>query len=158
MKVSTFPPILPISFRVDAEDLRGNTIGYISGWVSPSALVGDRMEVRKYTRWSSKLPKLSSQADKINEAELGPMMAYAMGKLAQDRGLKKVEFMAIYDSELQHQKLLRYYRFIGCKKVRAVGEELTEDIPLRLLYGGVGTLFEADVDVQMRRWAPRFRR
>jgi len=128
------------------------------------------MEVRKFTRWSPRgisatrpgtaigvVEREEEGRRKLNLADLGPLMAYAMGKLASDRGLKKVEFLAIFDSELQHKNLVRYYKFIGCRKVRSVGEELAEDVPLRLLYGGVGTLMETDVEENLRRWANRFR-
>ncbi|GAB5369622.1 hypothetical protein AAMO2058_001421100 [Amorphochlora amoebiformis] len=153
IRVSTFPPLLPVTFKVETLDLSGQTLGYISGWIAPDSLLGDRMEVRKYTRWSSSLSKSKS----VVEAEIGLLMAYATCKLAKERGLDKVQFLAIYDSEFQHKKLLRYYRFIGCKPVRQVGEEATADIPLRLLYGGVGTLMEGDVNISLARWANRFR-
>eukprot|EP00468_Gymnochlora_sp_CCMP2014_P012333 CAMPEP_0167753574 /NCGR_PEP_ID=MMETSP0110_2-20121227/7791_1 /TAXON_ID=629695 /ORGANISM="Gymnochlora sp., Strain CCMP2014" /LENGTH=135 /DNA_ID=CAMNT_0007639359 /DNA_START=411 /DNA_END=818 /DNA_ORIENTATION=- len=133
-------------------DLKGNPVGYISGWVSPDTMLGDRMEVRKYTRWSK------SDMNDINDSEVGLLMAYATCMLAQDNGRNKVQFLAIFDSELQHKSLVRYYRFMGCKKVRVVGEDQIADIPLRLLYGGVGTLMEGEASTSLRRWARRFRR
>mmetsp|Transcript_19907 Transcript_19907/g.37428 ORF Transcript_19907/g.37428 Transcript_19907/m.37428 type:complete len:114 (-) Transcript_19907:180-521(-) len=112
------------------------------------------MEVRKYTRWTG--GGIGEQ--KIALSDIGPFMAYATCKLAKDRGLDKVQFLAIFDSEFQHRNLVRYYKFIGCKPVRVVGEELSSDYPARLLYGGIGTLMEGEVETSLRRWAKRFRK
>lgn len=54
----------------------------------------------------------------------------------------------------QHAKLLKYYRFFGFKAVKTVGDGGLADLPDQVVWGGVGTRLDADVDYMLRRWSP----
>ena len=56
---------------------------------------------------------------------------------------KKARLLAIRDDERQHARLVRYFLRRGFKKVREVGSAPT-DLPLRLVWGGAGSLLVAD--------------
>ena len=53
--------------------------------------------------------------------------------------------------EFQHKRLVRYYRRVGFKVVKYVGEEV-RDIPDRLVWGGCGTLMKEDVSILLDKW------
>ena len=71
---------------------------------------------------------------------------------AQEKGCSIAEFLAIDDEEFQHKRLVRYYRRVGFKVVKYVGDDV-QNIPDRLIWGGCGTLMKEDVDVLIQKWA-----
>ena len=70
----------------------------------------------------------------------------------KENGCQMAEFLAIDDESFQHKRLVRYYKRVGFRVVKYVGDGIT-DIPDRLVWGGCGTLMEAEIDVLMRKWA-----
>ena len=56
---------------------------------------------------------------------------------------EKARLLAINDDERQHARLVRYFFMRGFKKVRDVGSHPL-DLPLRMVWGGAGTLMAAD--------------
>lgn len=53
-----------------------------------------------------------------------------------------------------HQRLVRHYaKLYGFGVVRVVTGTL-RDIPDMLIWGGVGTRMDADIESQLRRWRP----
>ena len=62
------------------------------------------------------------------------------------------EFLAIDDEEFQHKRLVRYYRRVGFRVVKYVGDDF-QDIPARLVWGGCGTLMEENIDVLIQKWS-----
>lgn len=52
---------------------------------------------------------------------------------------------------------MRYYTLFGFKVVKYVGDDI-QDIPARLVWGGCGTLMEADIDGLLERWTVMMQR
>ncbi len=65
-------------------------------------------------------------------------MAWALEKTI----CKSARLLAIHDDPRQHKRLTRYFRMRGFNFVRDVGSA-PSDLPLRLVWGGAGTLMVA---------------
>ncbi|KGG12257.1 MULTISPECIES: hypothetical protein [Prochlorococcus] len=66
-------------------------------------------------------------------------MAWAL----EETVCRKARLLAIYDENFQHHKLIRYFQRRGFQIVRSVGSA-PFDLPLRLIWGGSGSLMTAD--------------
>ena len=123
-----------------------NVLGYVEGFVRPAGgiLHADKMEI--FERGGG-------------GTFLGPglLVAYVCFLHGKDCGCKIAEFLAIDDAEYQHKRLIRYYKIMGFREVRYVGEEI-RDIPDRLVWGGVGTLMTEDIDAVLTKWTRIIRR
>jgi len=71
---------------------------------------------------------------------------------ASEVGCKKCELLAIDDGNEYAEKLVRYYGRLGFKTVRVVGDNGLKDLPDLLVWGGVGTRMNADVDELLEKW------
>ncbi|GMH69155.1 hypothetical protein TL16_g12856 [Triparma laevis f. inornata] len=96
----------------------------------------------------SLLKTISSEIDTRN---LGVMLGCLGLRWGYDRGLNKVEFLAIDDDDFQHKRLVRHWRRLGLKEVRYVGDEV-KDVPDRLVWGGRGMLMEGDTAGLLEKW------
>ena len=56
---------------------------------------------------------------------------------------KKTRLLAICDEEYRHKCLVRYFSMRGFEIIREVGSSPT-DLPLRMVWGGAGSLMAAD--------------
>lgn len=75
-----------------------------------------------------------------------------------DCGCKKAELLAINDTDFYHSKLVRFYTRIGFKTVYEVrGGSSLEDLAHMLVWGGVGTRMDADIEELMIKWCTRFK-
>lgn len=71
---------------------------------------------------------------------------------ASEVGCKKCELLAIDDGNEYAEKLVRYYGRLGFKTVRVVGDNGLKDLPDLLVWGGVGTRMNGDVDELLEKW------
>jgi len=117
-----------------------NVLGYVEGFIRPTGgiLHADKMEIFKKGGGGTFLGP-------------GLLVAFVCFLHGKDCGCKTAEFLAIDDAEYQHKRLIRYYRMMGFREVRYVGEEI-RDIPDRLVWGGVGTLMTEDIDAVLTKW------
>ncbi|KAK4768843.1 hypothetical protein SAY86_026993 [Trapa natans] len=74
-----------------------------------------------------------------------------------DCGCRIAELLAINDSDLYHSKLVRFYTRIGFKAVHEVTGSTMGDLAHMLVWGGVGTRMDADIDELMVKWCSRFK-
>lgn len=74
-----------------------------------------------------------------------------------DCGCKTAELLAINDSDLYHSKLIRFYSRIGFKAVHEVTGSTVGDYGHMLMWGGIGTRMDADVEELLIRWCTRFK-
>ncbi|MCD7451145.1 hypothetical protein HAX54_009770 [Datura stramonium] len=74
-----------------------------------------------------------------------------------DSGCRKAELLAIYDTELYHSKLVRFYTRIGFNSVHQVSGESLGDVGHMLVWGGVGTRMDADIEELLVKWCTRFK-
>ena len=62
-----------------------------------------------------------------------------------------IEFLAIDDDDYTHKRLIKYYSMFGGKYVKYVGDDF-QDIPDRMIWGGCGTLMDAEIDYLLPKW------
>lgn len=100
-----------------------------------------------------------SEGERIRGGVLGVglLLGGATFSYALSCGCTKAEILAINDDDSWHERLLRYYSYFGFKRVRSVGDNGLRDIPDLLVWGGVGTRMDADVESMLRKWTPAFR-
>ena len=63
---------------------------------------------------------------------------------------RRARFLAIRDNDDQHRRLLRYFRCKGFSTIREVNAALW-DLPLRMVWGGAGTLMSGDLQTVLSR-------
>jgi hypothetical protein len=63
---------------------------------------------------------------------------------------RSARLLAIRDNDLQHRRLVRYFRRLGFSAIREVGAAAA-DLPLRLVWGGAGLLMRGDCDEGLAR-------
>lgn len=72
------------------------------------------------------------------------MLAKAIAAYGFEQGCTKAEILAINDDDETHRKLVLYYKRLGFKPVREVTGGIA-DLPHMLVWGGVGTRMDADL-------------
>ncbi len=129
-------------------------LGYVEGFVRPAGQILhlDKMEVFKpvVERVKRQVPE-SLNFGGISFG-VGLLMGYTCLLYGKEKGCRGAEFLAIDDEVFQHKRLVRYYKRVGFRVVKYVGDGIT-DIPDRLVWGGCGTLMREDIDVLIRKWA-----
>lgn len=70
-----------------------------------------------------------------------------------ERGCRTAELLAINDTDEYHQKLVRYYGRLGFKTVRVVEGGSLGDLAHMLVWGGVGTRMDGDIEQLLARWS-----
>ena len=132
-------------------------VGYVEGFLRPGGTIlhADKMEIGKSASHSLARRRNGGGGGTF----LGPglLLAYVCFLHGRECGCKHAEFLAIDDAEFQHQRLIRYYKMMGFREVRYVGEEL-KDIPDRLVWGGCGTLMTENIDDILTKWTRIIRR
>jgi hypothetical protein len=63
---------------------------------------------------------------------------------------RSARLLAIRDHEVQHRRLVRYFRRLGFESIREVGAAAA-DLPLRLVWGGAGLLMRGDCAAGLER-------
>lgn len=86
---------------------------------------------------------------------IGLLIGCLCVRYGHDQNCKIAEFLAIEDSEFQHKRLVRHYKRLGLNVIRYVGEDIS-NIPDRMVWGGVGTLMNADIVTLLTKWSPTF--
>ncbi|KAI3472465.1 hypothetical protein Pfo_031105 [Paulownia fortunei] len=72
-------------------------------------------------------------------------------------GCRTAELLAINDTDLYHSKLVRFYKRIGFKEVYEVTGSSLGDLSHMLVWGGVGTRMDANLEDLMIKWCSRFK-
>ncbi len=131
---------LVVAEQVDDKIIR--ILGEMKAWAYPRTrgLQLDTMKV---------LPKA--------DYKVGPLIwAATMTWALEKTPCRQARLLAIRDDPLKHAKLTRYFKWQGFRTVRDVGSKPT-DLPLRLIWGGAGSLMIANCDQVLEknylRWA-----
>ncbi|XAR52927.1 hypothetical protein NMG60_11021262 [Bertholletia excelsa] len=74
-----------------------------------------------------------------------------------DCGCTTAELLAINDSDLYHSKLVRFYTRLGFKAVYEVTGSSLGDLAHMLVWGGIGTRMDADINHLLFKWCSRFK-
>lgn len=83
------------------------------------------------------------------------LLAAACGWALECTACRRARFLAIHDDDLQHRRLVRYFRGLGFTPLRELGSA-PADWGARLLWGGSGLLMEGDCVDTIRRCARRW--
>ncbi|CAM9350618.1 unnamed protein product [Choristocarpus tenellus] len=148
-------------YRIEARRQSGEVAGYTTGFHYGNLLHLDTMQTQRkssaYAPGAPNAPPPDRDIPWIARSEsgfqLGAVLGCAALRYGWERGARRVELLAIKDLQNQHRRLVRYYRMAGFREVREVGDDL-ESFKDRLVWGGVGTLMEANVEKFMGRWTP----
>ncbi|KAJ7967576.1 Acyl-CoA N-acyltransferase [Quillaja saponaria] len=138
-------------FRITAKSLEtqkelGRAEGLIRVWVRGKILHLDSIRLRRET--------LEMERSIFG---IGLFIGAVAIRYGYDCGCKIAELLAINDSDLYHSKLVRFYSRIGFKTVHEVTGSSMGDIAHMLMWGGVGTRMDANVDELMIKWCRRFK-
>jgi hypothetical protein len=178
ISLSTLGPFYRTVIRLsikDEADPKGKIIGVTSGTITSPLLRQDAMKIYGVNTGNqlSRKESLKKYRGWTSPTTFGLSLilgAYGM-RYAYDQGCTKAELLAINDNDRQHMILRRHYQRLGLKPVREVTEDLScipgkrthllsssltnccTARPDRLVWGGVGTLMEADIVEVMARHA-----
>ena len=128
-------------------------IGYVEGFLRPGGTILhlDKMEVWKKAVDRARKENPEGYKNGGNVFGVGYLLGYLCLLHGKENGCIDAEFLAIDDEEYQHKRLVRYYKNIGFKVIKYVGEDVG-DIPARLVWGGCGTLMREKVDALLEKW------
>ena len=133
LRVQIRRPVNLWTFRLSVGKIVGpekvQILGEMKAWAynGINGLQLDTMQVRK------DVPK------GIGHLIWASTMAWAI----QETNCRKARLLAIYDDHRQHEKLIKYFQRRGFTLVKNVGSAPL-DLPLRLVWGGSGSLMAAD--------------
>lgn len=132
-------------------------IGYVSGFLRPGGKILhlDKMEVFKQALTTAREENPDGFKGGGSVFGVGLLLGCLCLRHGVDNGCSVAEFLAIDDNDFQHKRLVRHYRRLGLNVIRYVGEDIA-NIPDRLIWGGVGTLMNADIQPLLARWTPTF--
>ncbi|VVB00700.1 unnamed protein product [Arabis nemorensis] len=147
LKIQTLGPF----FRVTGKNAdTGGEIGRAEGVVRP--WFGQGLVLHLDTI------RLTKETMKMDKSVLG--VGLYVGAVAirhgYDCGCRTAQLLAIYDSDLYHSKLVRFYRRIGFEEVKEVSGSLIGDMADMLVWGGVGTRMDANIHHLLLKWSKVF--
>lgn len=139
-------------FRVTALNLQSKEVlgaaqGFVKVWTGGRILHLDSIRMNP--------PSLRAKKPLFGMALLLGAAAICHG---YERNCAKAELLAINDTEVYHHKLVRYYMRMGFRTVYDVTGESLQDIPHMLIWGGVGTRMDANIEELLLKWSPAFRK
>ncbi|KAK4581206.1 hypothetical protein RGQ29_024759 [Quercus rubra] len=138
-------------FRITAKNLEtqtelGKAEGLIRVWLKGTVLHLDSIRLRRETLGMEK-----------SIFGIGLFLGAVAIRYGYDCGCKTAELLAINDSDLYHSKLVRFYSRIGFKAVHEVTGSGFGDYAHMLVWGGVGTRMDANVEELLVKWCSRFK-
>lgn len=147
LQLQTFGPF----FRITAKSLEsggelGKAEGVIRAWFGGKILHLDSMKLQRETIGMKK-----------SIFGIGLFLGAVAIRFGYDCGCTKAELLAINDTHLYHSKLVRFYKRLGFKKVYEVKGGSLGDLSHMLVWGGVGTRMDANLQDLMIKWCSRFK-
>ncbi|KAG2538547.1 uncharacterized protein LOC120690451 [Panicum virgatum] len=130
----------------DAVEL-GRAEGGVRPWSGGAVLHLDSMRMTRATLSVSDRPLFG----------LGMFLGAVAVRHGFDAGCKRAELLAINDTPLYHDKLVRFYRRMGFKVVHVVDGSSISDLAHMLVWGGRGTRMDANIEDLLIKWGKRFR-
>ncbi|KAH7518110.1 hypothetical protein FEM48_Zijuj09G0135800 [Ziziphus jujuba var. spinosa] len=138
-------------FRITAKSLEtqnelGRAEGIIRVWLGGKVLHLDSIRLRRETLGMEK-----------SIFGIGLFIGAVAIRYGYDCGCRTAELLAINDSDLYHRKLVRFYTRIGFKAVYEVTGSTFGDLAHMLVWGGIGTRMDANVEELLIKWCTRFK-
>ncbi|KAE9611686.1 hypothetical protein Lal_00011755 [Lupinus albus] len=148
LKLETLGPF----FRITAKSLEterevGKAEGLIRVWIGGRILHLDSIRLHRETLGMEK-----------SIFGLGLFIGAVAIRHGYDSRCQTAQLLAINDSHLYHSKLVRFYTRLGFRPVYEVTGSSVEDFAHMLVWGGVGTRMDANVEQLMIKWCTRFRK
>ncbi|XP_038684747.1 uncharacterized protein LOC119984733 isoform X2 [Tripterygium wilfordii] len=136
-------------FRITAKSLEtkrelGRAEGLIRVWFGGRILHLDSIRLKRETLGMEK-----------SIFGIGLFIGAVAVRYGYDCGCKTAQLLAINDSDFYHSKLVRFYKRIGFKTVHEVTGSTIGDIPHMLVWGGVGTRMDANIEELLIKWCTR---
>ncbi|KAL1557888.1 hypothetical protein AAHA92_08422 [Salvia divinorum] len=138
-------------FRITAKSLEsgrelGRAEGVIRFWFGGKILHMDSMKLERETIGMNK-----------SIFGIGLFLGAMAIRFGFDCGCAKAELLAINDTLLYHSKLVRFYTRLGFEQVYEVKGGSLRDLGDMLVWGGVGTRMDANLEDLMIKWCSRFK-
>lgn len=128
-------------------------LGYCEGFVRPG---GNILHVDKLEVWKKALDRAKKEnPDGFKNGGqvfgVSLLLGYMTMLYGKEKNCSIAEFLAIDDEDFQHKRLVRFFQRAGFKKIRYVGEDIS-NIPDRLVWGGCGTLMNQTIENLLDMW------
>ena len=100
----------------------------------------------------------NSRIDKTNESSMRSVFGVSIllgatsALMAYEKNCHKMELLAIDDGNEYAAKLVKYYSRLGFKEIRKVGDGANTDLFDLLVWGGVGTRMNGDLEQLLTKW------
>ncbi|KAI6701479.1 hypothetical protein NL676_015803 [Syzygium grande] len=147
IELKTLGPFFRITARsMDTRRELGRAEGLIRVWTGGKILHLDSIRLRRET--------LGMERSIFG---IGLFIGAVAIRHGYECGCGRAELLAINDSDLYHSKLVRFYTRIGFKAVHEVTGSTMGDIAHMLVWGGVGTRMNADIEDLLIKWCTRFK-
>ncbi|KAJ0096319.1 hypothetical protein Patl1_28554 [Pistacia atlantica] len=147
LRLQTLGPFFRITARsLETQNELGRAEGLIRVWLGGRVLHLDSIRLRRET--------LGMERSIFG---IGLFIGAVAVRYGYDCGCGAAELLAINDSDLYHKKLVRFYKRIGFKAVHEVTGSTIRDWGHMLVWGGIGTRMEANVDELLVKWCRRFK-
>ncbi|KAI3448186.1 hypothetical protein Pfo_004851 [Paulownia fortunei] len=147
LQLQTFGPF----FRITAQSLEtqrelGRAEGVVRVWFGGKILHLDSLRLQRETLGMEK-----------SIFGIGLFIGAVAIRHGYECGCRTAELLAINDTDLYHSKLVRFYKRIGFKEVYEVTGSSLGDLSHMLVWGGVGTRMDANLEDLMIKWCSRFK-
>lgn len=146
LQLQTLGPFFRITAKcLETENELGRSEGLIRVWLRGRVLHLDSIRLKRET--------LGMERSIFG---IGLFIGAVAVRYGYDCGCTTAELLAINDSDLYHTKLVRFYKRIGFKVVHEVTGSTVGDLAHMLVWGGIGTRMDADVEELLLKWCRRF--
>ena len=137
------------------ENIESSMIGYLEAFIRPLPFKLFQLDTIRVKNQRQNAGYKRSNDDWTID---GPGISFVMGSYALqwafEKGCTETELLAVKDSDLMHEVLVRLYQSFGFSVVREVGDD-NSSIKDRLVWGAVGTLMSMNIPSFMNEWAPK---
>lgn len=153
----------PLPEFATASGEQSTLLGYTDGFTQPTGIVHlEGIQLRRFTGyWSRRQGSGARRYKDVPRGKaqngLGLLLGIALFCWINESApfsCKRAQLLAILDDPRQHRILVRYYRLLGFKPVREVGDGLGSIGDL-MAWGGNGLLMEVSVEAFLERNAPK---
>lgn len=142
-------------YRVVCRDAASDKIvGLTNGWINP---ISRSMHCEALQVFTKGMAGEDGQRVRGGVHGLGLLIGACTFAFAQSKGCSRAEILAINDYDYQHKRLVRYYRYFGFVPVKEVGLRGLADLVDQVVWGGVGTRMDANVESMLAKWTPALR-
>ena len=106
--------------------------------------------------WSRKREAGAKRYEAASRLNPGLLLSLATASWIAEKGPfgnQRAQLLCIRDDERQHRSLVRFYKRLGFRTLREVGDDF-RSVADRVVWGGDGTLMELDIPRMLRGAGP----